>query len=202
MNGSRRRKLEHFYSITNDGQLILDVGVSAEPPKAPPQRNLFLKKYRYEPSTYTGLGVQNLDGMEEKYPGKKFVTYEGGRFPFRENEFDWVFSNAVVEHVGNDEDQLLFLNEMHRVAKNVYFTTPNKYFPVESHTNIILLHWNNRIFYRYLKRRGFGQNKGNLYLFSRSRLKALLSKSNIENYKIQNNRLFGIPMTFTVICHK
>jgi ubiquinone/menaquinone biosynthesis C-methylase UbiE len=54
--------------------------------------------------------------MEVLFPGKRFVQYAGGRFPFSNKTFDWVFSNAVIEHVGDENAQLLFLNEMMRVA--------------------------------------------------------------------------------------
>jgi len=92
--------------------------------------NYFLKTFRYGSEHYTGLGIQDLSNMGNLYPGKTFVAYPGGRFPFEDNEFDWVFSNAVIEHVGDDADQVMFVNEMLRVARNVFFTTPNKYFPV------------------------------------------------------------------------
>jgi hypothetical protein len=52
----------------------------------------------------------------------------------------------VTEHVGDEEAQIQFVNEMLRVARNVLFTTPSKYFPVESHTNTLLLHWHDGLF--------------------------------------------------------
>ncbi len=69
--------------------------------------------------------MQDLSDMNNLFPDKRFVTYQGGKFPFDDDEFDWVFSNVVIEHVGNDEALLMFINEMLRVAKNVFFTTPN-----------------------------------------------------------------------------
>ena len=79
--------------------------------------------------------------------GTCFVKYPGSLFPFPEKSFDRVFSHAVIEHVGDDKAQVLFINEMMRVSDNVFFTTPNKYFPGESHTDTLFVHWNNRIFY-------------------------------------------------------
>lgn len=134
MEVSRKKKLQHFYSMFKEGESALDVGVSAESAEGLPALNYFLKNYRNAPETYTGIGIQNLTGMEDLFPGKRFVQYPGGKFPFSDKQFDWVFSNAVIEHVG--DARLLFLNEMMRVADKVFFTTPNKYFPVESHTNV------------------------------------------------------------------
>ncbi len=201
MRVSREKKLQHFYSLFNKGESVLDVGVSKESQKRGlPARNYFLKSYRYDNGTYTGLGVQDLSGMEDLFPGKHFVQYPGGMFPFSDKQFDWVFSNAVIEHVGDDDAQLLFLNEMIRVADCVFFTTPNKYFFVESHTNVFFLHWNEKLFYRWCNKNKPRLNRNNLYLFSYGRLQKLLKSSHAVSYSIYKNRFIGTPMTFSIIC--
>jgi hypothetical protein len=205
MERSRRKKLESFYALCPSGNSILDVGVSRESQdktKKLPSLNVFLKTFRYRPEDYTGLGVQDLSGMDQLYPGKNFVEYPGGEFPFEDKQFDWVFSNAVVEHVGDDNAQVQFVNEMMRVAKNVFFTTPNKYFPVESHTNVVFLHWNNNLFYDWCSKHRPRLNKENLYLLSRKRLVSVMQQANAESFQISNNRLLGMTMTFTVICRQ
>ncbi len=202
MKISREKKLEHFYSLYKEGQSVLDVGVSAESKKAVNSlENYFLKNFRYDPGTYTGLGVQDVTQMKIFYPGKIFFQYPGSEFPFADKEFDWVFSNAVIEHVGDDDAQLLFLNEMVRVAKNVFFTTPNKFFPVEAHSNVLFLHWNNTLFYKWCEKNRPAATKNTLYLLSLHRLQKILKSSSARSYKIYKNRLFGIPMTFTICIH-
>ena len=63
------------------------------------------------------------------------VLGDGCCLPFRTKSYDWVFSNAVIEHVGGPERQKQFAGEIRRVAKKGYFvTTPNKYFPIEPHS--------------------------------------------------------------------
>lgn len=200
MNVSRTRKLEQFYTLCKGGR-VLDVGVSAE--SRVTGENMFLETFRFPDDCYTGLGVMDLTNLQLSHPKKRMVTYPGGRFPFEDKSFDWVFSNAVVEHVGDDAAQLLFINEMLRVAKHVYFTTPNKYFPVESHTNAILLHWlPGDVFYAWCARRRDTRywDRKNLYLFDFRRLERTIKASNARTYKIIKNRLFGWPMTFSVVC--
>ena len=64
----------------------------------------------------------------------RIVKADGRSLPFADKSFDWVFSNAVIEHVGNWEDQRQFAAEIRRVASRGYFiTTPNLYFPIEPH---------------------------------------------------------------------
>lgn len=198
MRKSRTRKLDHFYSLCKQDSTIIDVGVSNN--EHNDQINLFLNNFRFSSNQYTGLGIVNLDDIASKHPDKKFVSYKGGVFPFKDNEFDWVFSNAVVEHVGNKSDQLLFINEMLRVGKNVFFTTPNKYFPVESHTNVFFRHWFDDGFYEWCKINKPDWTRDNLLLLSSSKLSELMDSSNVKKYIIQKNRLAGMVMTFTIVC--
>ena len=196
MAASRSKKLDHFYSLY-DGGPILDVGVSGA--KHVSQENLFLETFRPNHDLYTGLGVEDLTWVESQHPDKKFIQYPGRHFPFGDKEFNWIFCNAVIEHV---EDQLLFINEMLRVANNVFFTTPYKYFPIETHTLVPLIHWSNQLFLLWLKRYRPGLIKYRINLLSISDIQSLLKKSRATHYEIYKNRLFCFPMTITVVCKK
>ena len=61
--------------------------------------------------------------------------------PFADGSFDVVFSNAVIEHVGDIDRQRLFVAEALRVGRRVFLTTPNRWFPIEVHTRLPLVHW-------------------------------------------------------------
>jgi len=66
---------------------------------------------------------------------------DGTRLPFRDQSFDLVFSNSVIEHVGDAQAQARFAREIARVGKRYWVQTPNRYFPVEQHMWTPLVHW-------------------------------------------------------------
>jgi ubiquinone/menaquinone biosynthesis C-methylase UbiE len=72
---------------------------------------------------------------------RPYVCADGLALPFPDRSFDLVFSNAVIEHVGGKDEQLGFVAEHRRVAAHCVVTTPNRWFPIESHTRALLRHW-------------------------------------------------------------
>ncbi|AXV36714.1 MAG: hypothetical protein CIT01_00140 [Methanobacterium sp. BRmetb2] len=80
------------------------------------------------------ITVLNLSKIETKYKNIKSVIGDGRDLKeFEDNEFDIVFSNSVIEHVGNFEDQKKMADEMKRVGKRYFLQTPNYYAPIEPH---------------------------------------------------------------------
>lgn len=200
MRRSRTAKLDDFYRYVGSECDVLDVGVSNVDHS--PSENLFMKAFRFPAARYTGLAVDTMDALRRQHPDKRFVVYDGRVFPFADQTFGAVFSNAVIEHVGSPDDQLRFIEEMLRTGRRVYFTTPNKYFPVESHTNVILLHWVSSWFYAWCRRHCDFWNAGNLRLLSHGDLQALMKRSSAGSYRIRRNRFFGLTMTFSVYCER
>lgn len=50
-----------------------------------------------------------------------------------DDTYDIAFSNSVIEHVGDLDDQARMAKEVMRVGKACFIQTPNRYFPVEPH---------------------------------------------------------------------
>ena len=176
MQRSRKQKLDHFYSLCNYSVPVLDAGVSGYQDYAS-QVNFFLNNFKFPSYQYTGLAVEPVNNLAAEHPDKTFIRYGGKRFPFQHRGFHWVFSNAVIEHVGDEDAQVWFVNEMLRVSRNVFFTTPNKFFPVESHTDVFFRHWFTKSFYKWCSEHHSYYGEHNLKLLSYFDLMRIMKKS-------------------------
>ena len=67
--------------------------------------------------------------------GANFKSVQGDALDmkFPDESFDVVFSNSVIEHVGDMENQHQVVKEINRVAKRYFVQTPNKNFFIEPH---------------------------------------------------------------------
>jgi ubiquinone/menaquinone biosynthesis C-methylase UbiE len=70
------------------------------------------------------------------YPQCTYTVFDGCRLPFPDQSFDLVFSNAVVEHILGTGRQEQFAREIRRVGKSWFVTTPNYWYPFESHYHL------------------------------------------------------------------
>ena len=87
------------------------------------------------------LGFDIVARAAQPWPA---VVADGRCMPFADDSYDVVVSNAVIEHVGDESDQQRFVAEHTRVGRHWVITTPNRWFPVESHTSAVLRHWSPR----------------------------------------------------------
>jgi Methyltransferase domain len=140
---SRERKLQLFLELLGPGPetTIVDVGVTDAPFGEGSTDNFFEALYPW-PSQITGVGHTDLGRFSAAFPAVRAVRADGRDLPFRDGEFDVGFSNAVVEHVAGGRDgQREFAHELCRVARRIFVTTPNRWFPVEVHTLLPFVHW-------------------------------------------------------------
>lgn len=102
--------------------------------------NFFETMYPW-PGRVTALGLNEGERFRESFPLTAYVQGDALALPFEDGAFDVVFSNAVIEHVGGEAEQRRFVGEALRVARRAFVTTPNRWFPVEVHTRLPLVHW-------------------------------------------------------------
>ena len=145
---SRRRKLALFLELMRPDATttVLDVGVDeisggeAGGESGCTTHNFFEERYPW-PWRITALGLHDGSRFRERHPEIPYVQGDACALPFPDGAFDVVHSNAVIEHVGGRERQLAFVREALRVGRRVFLTTPNRWFPVEVHTRLPLVHW-------------------------------------------------------------
>lgn len=88
---------------------------------------------RMEPSA-AGLDVTVLNTSADANAGVEQRIGDARRMPeFDDREFDVVFSNSVIEHVGGPADQRAMAEEVSRVGRGYFVQTPNRWFPLEPH---------------------------------------------------------------------
>ena len=179
---------------------ILDVGATNE--RISPDAN-FLEKLSPDSTKITAVGIEDAGFLEAQFPGLKFLQIEAGKpLPFPDKSFDVVFSHAVIEHVTGDEARRFFVAEMARVGKVVFLTTPNRLFPIETHTLVPLLHVIfPRLFYWLLNRKYFGDfySTDNLSLLTAGTLRKFLRSFTEYDVRIEKVRLFGLTSNLIAI---
>jgi hypothetical protein len=112
---------------------LLDMGGSAG----------FSGEYNEMRSLFRRVVVVNLDPQNARalQSNVEFEVADACALPYPDKSFDWVFSNAVIEHVGDRRKQEMFAHEMQRVARVGYFlSTPNRHFFLDPHTYFPFYH--------------------------------------------------------------
>lgn len=201
----RRRMYERFLrdvAIRNDDSL-LDVGVTSD--RSYEASNYVEAWYPYK-DRITALGIDDASFLEQQYPGMKFVQASGLDMPFEDCSFDVVHSSAVIEHVGSYENQIKFTRECARLArKAVFLTTPNRWFPVEFHTVLPLLHWLPKTWFRAVLRAmgmRFFASEENLNLLTSRECRCIAAALPDFDVTISSVALGGWPSNLLIVARR
>lgn len=167
--------------------------------------NYLIKKYPYK-KRITCLSNQTLSLVKKKFPQINTIKGDGRKTKLKNNRFDVVHSNATIEHVGNFNNQIKFVKEALRISKKIVFiTTPNRNFFLDLHTAIPIIHWLPKRIHRiFLKMVGhnFLSKEKNLNLLNSTDLKRICKIIKIDNYIIDNIKIFGFKSNLILIIKK
>lgn len=205
---SLQKRMEMYGLFLNEfpgqtTQSVLDVGVTVD--KTALASNYFEKNYPVK-SKIIALSNQDASYLEDVYPGLKFQLGDARHLPFTDQSIDVVFSSAVIEHTGKFENQKKMLSECYRVAKHgVFITTPNRWYPIELHTVLPLIHWLPKFVHRFLlKMLGmpFYAKEENLNLMDRRTLSLMCDELGITDFTIKTISTFGFISNLVLIIRK
>src|SRR5262249_50801091 len=83
--------------------------------------------------------MTSINLIEQDHGHARFVRGDACAMPFESKSYDFVFSNAVIEHVGRYDRQQMMADEIRRVARNGCFvSTPNRWFSSDPHSDFLL----------------------------------------------------------------
>lgn len=136
---SRRIKMELLqrYLPLTGKERVLDIGSQVDN-----QSRQILERFPDKGRIVAAnLMAQHLTAIRTAYPGVHAVQTDARLLPFPDKSFDLVYSNAVIEHVGGFEDQKRMADEVRRVGKRWFLTTPNRWYPFEFHARMPFLSW-------------------------------------------------------------
>lgn len=93
------------------------------------------ESWRLSPVKPASVVTVNLEERTSDDPTITHVQGDACRLPdsLAREQFDLVYSNSVIEHVGGYAKRVEFAETVHTTATHYWVQTPYRYFPVEPH---------------------------------------------------------------------
>lgn len=169
---------------------ILDVGTS--PDERLKDTNFFEKKYPFS-NKLSIASIEDCSNIVNKYNLHEFIRIVADkRLPLKDKSFDIIVSWATIEHVGGLKSQEFYLNELCRVGKKVFITTPDRLSIYEPHTTTFFLHYLPMKYFRKilsLTGKSFWSLEKHLNILSLKSIKDIIHNSKV---KVKRYKIFGL----------
>jgi hypothetical protein len=135
MPALRKQRMQRFLRLMQPsaGQGILDIG-------GLPSLN-GIPGFWQEYSDQFKITLLNLPGTFDRFSNHELAPYrlieaDACMCNGLSGAFDIVFSNALIEHVGNCRRQRLLANFVRSAGNSFWVQTPSPFFPIEAHCDI------------------------------------------------------------------
>lgn len=125
--GARMQQMERVLKL-QPGMRVLDLGGQPD-----------IWNFVSAPLNVTILNLPGIAAPAPKESVHQFEFVEGDACnvtAYADSSFEVVFSNSVIEHVGDEENQRAFAGEVRRLGAKYWVQTPSIWFPVEAHTGM------------------------------------------------------------------
>lgn len=117
-NKLRKKRMNLFCSLVSADNRILDIGGMER---------------TWVEEGFQRVVILNVALPHEGTRGLPFILADGKQAPFDNEAFDVVYSNSVIEHVGDWREQKRLAAEIRRLSAYYFVQTPNRWFPIEPH---------------------------------------------------------------------
>jgi hypothetical protein len=180
---------------------LLDIGTTNDSDLK--SSNIFCNMLEVVP-IHKSISDQIIKNKRFKICTNKSITSNFTKKEISKLKADLVISSATIEHVGSLKNQIKKVNNMIKLSrKYIVITTPNRFFPIEVHTKLPLIHWFPKNIFRkilLLLRMSYFAYEKNLNLLDKTDLHNILANfSKKINYKIYNIKFLGFVSNFFVI---
>lgn len=151
------------------------------------------------PLELTLLNLPGTRGMRQ--PSHHTIRYVEGDAcaveGFGDGDFDVVFSNSVIEHVGPEERMAAFAGEVRRLGRAYWVQTPSLWFPVEAHCGMPFWWFYPRALKRWWLARWRARLPGWTRMIEGTRvLRRRQLEALFPGAEIHVERFFGIPKSY------
>jgi hypothetical protein len=186
---------------SNTIESCLDIGTTNDFHKE--SSNIIIKNLK-EIDVLKSISDQKIDNPLFKMNLTKSITDEFNNEEIHKMCSDLVISSATIEHVGNMKNQIKMIENIIKLSKKYFIiTTPNRFYPIDFHTKLPLIHWLpkkiHRAFMGVIGLKYFSKEE-NLNLLSKNDIKKIMNTfKDLVEYKIENVNLFSITSNFIVI---
>jgi len=191
-----------FVELLKVGQqtTIIDIGVTSDRTF---ENSNYLEAWHPHPDRITAVGLDDASFLCSDRPGVTFVRGDGLALPFRDQSFDVAHCSAVIEHVGSSVNQAKLVAECARVTSHGFLiTTPYRWFPIEVHTSMPLLHWLPKRYHRDLLSRlgySFYCTEENLNLMDKRDFASMRKSLPGFSVEVHTVGLLGWPSNLLVV---
>ena len=153
--------------------------------------------------THRSISNQNIDSNFFTKTLNKSILEKFSIDEINNYSSDLVLSNATIEHVGNSANQLQMISNIITLTKKKFILiTPNRYHPIDFHTQIPFIHWlPKKIHRKILSLIGlkFYSLEENLNLLSTTDLINFLNNFDNIEYKIQYINFLGFKSNCIIL---
>ncbi len=189
----------------NDINSFLDIGTTEESEME--SSNFFVKNFTQIKIKKSISDQVIKSNIFDKFL-KKSITSKFADSEIQTYKSDLVISSATIEHVGNFENQLKMFENIIKLT-NRYFliTTPNRFFPIDFHTKLPLIHMFSKKTHRkilnFMGLKEYAMEE-NLNLLDENTINKLINAKKYEPFEIRifKVKLFGLTSNLLIFGKK